>query len=352
MLNLMKITSLATLILLLNGCTNVIDTLNPATNPKVDASIEVVNYNSIKSIPDMANIGFEWEKVNDSRVIGYNFYRTEIDKGSKELKLIKSIDNKYATHYVDKGLEPKTRYAYQISSRIDGGIESKTTDAYIVQTLPRIVPIDFVQAISNLPHSVKLLWKPHPDKRVGYYRIEKYNTFLNEWILLKTISQRLQAEYLDTGLDNNTSYKYRIKAFSFDDVESAPSKIVIAKTKPLPQVPLNIKASNNQNKEIILTWDASPTADVVKYAIYRSDFSLLGYSKIKEVDTNTHQFTDKTENSGKSYYYKVIAVDKDGLESDTTSVQGISFNNLSNPSTNVALIEQNNTDSKSQKIKL
>ena len=327
MKNLMKTILLTTSILLLSGCTNVMDSINPPTKPKVDNSIEVVNYNSIRTIPDMINVGFEWEKVNDPRVIGYNFYRTEIDKGSKELKLVKVIDNKYATHYVDKGLEPKTRYAYQISSRIAGGIESKTTDAYIVQTLPRIVPVDFVQAISNLPNSVKLVWNPHPDKRVGYYRIEKYNTLINQWILLKTIKNRLQVEYLDTGLDNNSSYKYRVKAFSFDDVESAPSKVVVAKTKPLPVSPTNVRTTNNP-KKIVVSWGASPTNDVVKYVVYRSNFRLLGYTKVKEVNTNTFEYIDNTENTGKSYYYKVLAVDKDGLESSSgvEPVHGLSFN--------------------------
>ena len=308
MTKLMKTTSLATLILLFSGCTNVMDSLNPASAPKVDNSVEIVNYNSIKSIPDMANVGFEWEKVNDPRVIGYNFYRTELDKGSNELKLVKVIDNKYATHYVDKGLEPKTRYAYQISSRVEGGIESRTTDAYIVQTLPRIVPVEFLQAISNMPNSIKLIWKPHTDKRVGYYRIEKYNTLLNEWILLKTVKERLQVEYLDTGLENNTSYKYRLKAFSFDDVESAPTKVVIGKTKPLPSGATNIRATNNEPKKIIIR--------------------AFGYEKIKEVNANTFEYIDSTDVAGKSYYYKIIAIDKDGLESLPEPIQGMSFNNI------------------------
>jgi len=324
----MKITSLATLILLFSGCTNIIDNFNAPTKPKVDNSIEVVSYNSIKSIPDMANIGFEWEKVNDPRVIGYNFYRTEIDKGSNELKLVKVLENKYATHYVDRGLEPKTRYAYQISSITANGTESKTTDAYIVQTLPRITPVDFVQTISDLPNSIKLVWKPHQDKRVGYYRIEKYNTLLNEWILLKTINERLQVEYLDTGLDNNTSYKYRIKAFSFDDVEAAPSKVVIGKTKPLPSNPTNIRISNSEPKKIIISWSPSASSDVVKYEIQRSTFKSFGYEKIKEVNANTTEYTDSTDSSGKTYYYKVIAIDKDGLESSPEPVQGMSFNEL------------------------
>ena len=74
-----------------------------------------------------------------------------------------------------------------------------------------------------MPNSIKLIWKPHTDKRVGYYRIEKYNTLLNEWILLKTINERLQAEYVDTGLDNNTSYKYRIK-FLIDFIKLGSSE--------------------------------------------------------------------------------------------------------------------------------
>ena len=353
MTKLMKTTSLTTLILLFSGCTNVVDNLYPASAPKVDNSIEIVNYNSIKSIPDMANVGFEWEKVNDPRVIGYNFYRTELDKGSSELKLVKVIDNKYATHYVDRGLEPKTKYAYQISSRVEGGIESRTTDAYVVQTLPRIVPIEFVQAISDMPNSVKLVWKPHQDKRVGYYRIEKYNTLINEWILLKTLNDRLQVEYVDDNLDNNTSYKYRIKAFSFDDVEAAPSKTVIGKTKALPSNPVNIRISNSEPRKIAISWGASPSDDVVKYEIHRSTFSAFGYTKIKEVSANTFEYIDSTENSGKTYYYKIIAVDKDGLESTSDGIQGMSTSNeLFKQNTNLAKTEQTNIDSVSQKTNL
>ena len=36
--------------------------------------------------------------------------------------------------------------------------------------------------------------------------------------------------------------------------------------------------------------------------------------------------------AGKTYYYKVIAVDKDGLESSPEAIQGMSFNNLDNKS--------------------
>ncbi|MBU0923396.1 hypothetical protein KKG81_00810 [bacterium] len=311
----MKATSLAALILLFSGCNNVFDGLNTPTKPKINESIETVDFNSIKSIPDIVSIGFEWQKVNDPKVIGYNFYRTDLQKDGKSLKLVKTIENRYATHYVDKDLEPNTKYAYQISAKTSDGSESRTTDAYMVQTLPRIVPVSFVQAISELPNRVKLLWRPHQDKRIEYYRIEKFNTTLNEWIHLKTVDQRLQVEYIDTGLDNNTSYKYRIKAFTFNHVESAPSPVVVGKTKALPLDVTNIKASNNQTKKINISWNASNTSDIIKYEIHRSSYSSLGFSKIATVNSDVLEYEDKINDDGKSYYYRVIAIDKDHLQS-------------------------------------
>lgn len=315
MRKLMKTASLAALLLLFSGCNNLFDNLSTPTKPKINEAIEVVDYNSIKSIADITSIGFEWQKVNDPKVTGYNFYRTDLQKDGKSLRLIKSIENRYATHYVDKDLEPNTKYAYQISARVSDGTESRTTDAYMAQTLPRIIPVSFIQAISDLPNRVKLLWRPHPDKRIQYYRIEKFNTTINEWIHLKTVDQRLQVEYIDTGLDNNTSYKYRLKAFTFNNVESAPTPAVVAKTKALPSDPTNIRVTSNQAKKIGISWNASPTSDVIKYEIHRSSFSSLGFSKIATVKADVFEYTDKIDDDGKSYYYKVIAIDKDYLES-------------------------------------
>ena len=189
MRKLMKATLLTASILLFSGCNNIFDNLNTPSKPKINNSVENVDFNSIKAIPDMTSIGFEWQKVNDPKVVGYNFYRLNLQKNEKNLNLIKSIDNRYTTHFVDKDLEPNTKYAYQISSRLEDGTESQTTDAYVVQTLKRIPPVSFAQAISNLPNRIKLIWKPHPDSRIQYYRVEKFNTTLNQWIYLKTINQ-------------------------------------------------------------------------------------------------------------------------------------------------------------------
>ncbi|MFY4759479.1 fibronectin type III domain-containing protein [Aliarcobacter butzleri] len=327
MIKLMKNILLIALVLLFSACSDVFDSISSPSTPKINNTVPTVNYSSIKSISDITSIGFEWQRVDDPRVVGYNFYRTDLQSGEKTLKLIRAIESRYTTHYVDKELEPKTKYAYQISSRLNDGSESVTTDAYVAETLPRIVPVNGAQAISNLPKKIKLLWQPHPDQRIQYYRVEKYNTTLNEWIHLATVNQRLSAEYLDTGLENNTTYQYRIKAFTFEDVESAPTKTLSAKTKPAPKSPTNVKASNNIPKKIFSTWSPSQNQDIIGYDIYRSSYSSFGFSKVTNVNSTTTEYTDSVDDDGRTYYYRIIAVDKDNLESadNITATKGMSL---------------------------
>lgn len=137
----------------------------------------------------------------------------------------------------------------------------------------------------------------------------------------------MSAEYLDTGLENNTTYQYRIKAFTFEDVESAPTKTLSAKTKPAPKSPTNVKASNNIPKKIFLTWSPSQNQDIIGYDIYRSSYSSFGFSKVTNVNSTTTEYTDSVDDDGRTYYYRIIAVDKDNLESadNITATKGMSL---------------------------
>lgn len=342
MKKLIQISSLATLVVLLNGCAN-LNNISTPVKPKIDESIEVINQQSIKSISDITSVAFEWKKVTDPRVVGYNFYRANMHKDGRRLKLIKSIDNRYATHFLDKDLEPATKYVYQISSKTADGIESKTTEAYVVQTLQRIAPVSFVQAISDLPNRIKLIWRPHEDQRVAYYKIEKFNSTLNKWLPLTTVKGRLQAEYIDNRLDNKESAKYKITAYSFNDVATLPSQVVEATTKPLPNGVKNLNATNNQPKKINLTWGLSPNEDIIKYEVHRSLFKSIGFLKIKDLKNDATSYSDVIDSDGKEYYYKVLARDKDDLLSSPKidPVKGITLSQPDKPILTLAQIQGN-----------
>ena len=116
-----------------------------------------------------------------------------------------------------------------------------------------------------------------------------------------------------------------------------------AKTKALPLPATNIKVSNNIPKKIYITWSASQSPDVVQYRIYRSSYKSLGYSNIAAVNSNTLEYTDEVNADKKEYYYKVIAVDKDNLESssDIEAIKGISLAPPAKPILTLAQIQGN-----------
>ncbi|QDF28633.1 fibronectin type III domain-containing protein [Halarcobacter anaerophilus] len=340
MTRLMKIASLTALILLVSGC-SLKNNLNEPKTPKVDESLESVDSASIRSISDVDAIAFEWRKVDDPRVTGYHFYRANMKKDGTKLKYIDTIENRYATHYVDKDLEPNTKYVYKISAATAGEVESKTTNDYMVSTLPQIEGISFVQAISNLPKQIKIIWRPHPNERVESYKIERSSPETSEWKKLETVKGRLQAEYIDMDLEDNVIYQYRVTALTFDDLESLPSKIVQAQTKPLPDPAFKVNASRDLPRKIALSWQASKSSDVVRYNIYRSSSATSGFSKIHSVGANTFKFEDFINEDGKVYFYKVRAVDKDGLESSehVNAVMGSTLSKLEKPIITLAQIQ-------------
>lgn len=339
MTNLMKLTSATALALLISGCST--NNLSTPDKPKIDDTLEVIDSTSIRSIPDMNGIAFEWRKVDDPRVIGYHLYRANMSEDGTKLKLVETIDNRYTTHYLDDDLEPNTKYIYKLSSATKKEVESRTTDDYIVSTLPRFESVSFIQAISNLPRQIKIVWRPHSNERVESYEIQRTTPATSEWKTLETIDGRLNAEYIDLDLEDNVIYKYRLISKTFDGIESIPSQSVKAQTKALPEGIISLNASKNLARKINLEWQPSASSDVYKYNIYRSSNPQTAFSQIKAVDVKTLNYSDFINENGKIYFYKISSVDKDGLESDlnVNSTMGSTLPKLNKPIITLAQIQ-------------
>jgi len=338
MTKLMKLTSLTALLLLLSGCSY--KDLNN-NKPKINDTLEVVDSASIRSIPDINAIAFEWRKVDDPRVTGYHFYRANLQEDGSKLKLVDTIENRYTTHYVDEDLEPSTKYVYKISSATAGEFESKTTNDYVISTLPHMEGVSFIQAISNLPRQIKIVWRPHQSERIESYEVQRKTPTTSKWENLETIDGRLQAEYIDLNLEDNVVYHYRIIGKTFDGLETLPSALVKAQTKPLPAGILSLKATTDLPRKIELTWEPSESTDVIQYNIYRSSDAKSGFSIIKRVSAKTLKYEDFVNEDGKVYFYKISSVDKDKLESNlnVNSVMGVSLNKLRKPIMTLAQIQ-------------
>ncbi len=311
-----------------SGCTK-----QPEAPAKIitDKSLPVPVING--HLSEMNAIAFEWQSITDSRVKGFNVYRSNPEENNKKLKRIATIESPYATHFVDTNLKPNTNYAYRFTSFNKDKAQSIGSKTYQASTLPRIASVSFFRSIGNMPRSAKLIWRPHTDTQIKSYKIERKLKKDTEWEEIATIQGRLNAEYIDLDLDDNEVYQYRLFAITYKDIKSVPSEIVTVVTKPLPATIRNVKATQTLPKKIILSWEPSQRENLLYYKIYRSANKDSGYDyHVKLTETS---FSDKIENDGEVYYYKVTAVDADGLESlaQKNPVKGMS---LAKPKTPLA----------------
>jgi len=91
---------------------------------------------------------------------------------------------------------------------------------------------------------------------------------------------------------------------------------------PPPDPPSSLEATTDfEAGSITLQWAASEASDVVEYRIYRgrtAEFDTTG-SGIASVEGQTTSYTDTTVEASAAYYYRVAALDNDGILSSPTS---------------------------------
>lgn len=328
MKNLIPSLLLISSIFIFSGCEK---NLNVTQPPKIEESLPVVDANFIRMIPDYESIALEWQAVTSENIKGYHIYRANMQTDGLNFKRIATVKNKFATHYVDTKLQSNSKYSYTISLIGENGFESRPSAAVTAITLPRLEAVSLVDAISNLPRQIKILWRPHPNQRIEKYTVQRTTPTKAEWKKLIVNEGRYNIEHIDEDLGDNETFMYRIIAHSFDDIESLPSETVTATTKPLPQQITSLNATSNLPRMIQVSWGASPTPDVVKYNIYRSTSAQGSYTKVATAPADHNLFDDMVKEDGKIYFYKITAVDKDDLESKLDEVSPAMGQTLGKP---------------------
>jgi len=320
--------SLSLALSLFTGCTT---QPTPPAKMAIDPKLPVPSLNG--SLSDINTIAFEWKAITDPNVGGYNVYRSNPIENNQTLTRVATINGRFSTHYVDEKLTPNTLYQYRFTSISKEFSESNGSETIEASTLPMIAPVSFFQSVGNMPRSAKLLWRPHPNTRISGYIIDRLNVNDQKWSELKSIEGRLNAEYIDRDLKDGQVYYYRVRAITFDKLITQPSETAKVSTKPLPKEVQGITATTHLPKAIVLKWEPAVVEEFNHYNIYRSASSNGNYEyRVKLTDTT---FTDTTKEDGEPFYYKITAVDKDGLESPMGSVvtQGAS---LAKPRTPIA----------------
>jgi predicted small lipoprotein YifL len=119
--------------------------------------------------------------------------------------------------------------------------------------------------------------------------------------------------FTDTGVDNDTDYRYAVRAVRVEVEVTAtggPSAIITvaaADTTP-PSSPGNLVALPSADA-VRLAWNPSPEVDVAAYAVYRAGES-GEFLRIRTILATTGTvYTDRDVRAGARYRYAVTAID-------------------------------------------
>lgn len=156
------------------------------------------------------------------------------------------------------------------------------------------------------------------------------------------VSEQVSNMYKDEGLDAGKTFFYKVVTVA-EDVKSDFSEVVRAKTltSPMAAVPTGLDIQYT-GKDITVSWEKAQYA--ASYIVYRSTGKYSEYTKVGTTDTNSYK--DTVTDSVYNYYYKIVSVNADDLESEQSEAVALDIKlfgdtiNLYSPTDDVSVINK------------
>ena len=296
-------------LLLITGCA-----INNKPAPKSNPNLPKVK--KFSAYPDRNAIALKWSTV--PQMSGY--YIQKLDNKTHKWTMLATINDSYRSLYVDTNLKPSTKYSYKIATFDKNKVPSlaKEVSQTTLPAITQVIPLEVKPLKKGM---VKIIFRPHVNERVEGYIIQRFDDKEAKWNDIANLTPRYNVEFIDRDLADGKIYKYRIIAYTFDGLKSAPSKTIVVSTYPKPPIVQNVTATHDLPRKIVLKW--SPVKGAKYYKIYTKGF--LGFSYTPIAKTAATTYTDKVNKDGITKYYKVTAVsvhDTESLLSKSPEVMG------------------------------
>ena len=265
-----------------------------------------------------------WPAAQKPNLAGYVVERSFLEAGPYEMLTAQALGAGTA-QYEDATVRGGTTYYYRVravNSRGDLGNPSAAAAAQ--PRNPGAPPKVEGLAADAGQTRVRLTWKPVGYPVAGYFVERRAVTGaagIERWVRLnpQVTPEPLYDDYL--GLSSDVKMEYRVLAVGFDNAEgpaSASVQVVLA-DRSLPEAP-SITGSSGADGQVVLDFaPALPVERTAQFLVLRSGReSDLGVVIGDPLPGDARQFTDHYVSPGESYWYRLVAVDKNGNRSDPT----------------------------------
>lgn len=268
-----------------------------------------------------------WQPLTDPLVRGYRVLRRS-EKGAWEK--IRNLEGREQSTFTDQELGDATSYAYQVVTAYKDGKESPPSPAVMATTKGPPSKVQKLEAVSKQARKIPLSWTPVNEPEVKGYAVFRAGKGSGPFEKIALVEGRETSKFVDGAkrgffeiadpLKDETRYYYKVQAVNIVDVHGEDSPTDNAVTKPVPEPVTGLQANQLEVKQVSLKWKASQEEDIAKYEVYRGRDGQSVNTRVLEVPASATQAADKGLEDGSRYYYRVRAVDKDGLEGDFSNL--------------------------------
>lgn len=230
-----------------------------------------------------------------------------------------------------------TRLRYAVRYVNASGQRATFSNFLLVEPAAKIAEPPTILAKELSADAVTLIWQPPatnidgstPVNLLGYnvYRVEKSQTEIGQTPINTTLVN--DTRYRDQSTRFGEEYNYVVRAVSLgtggNQVESLNSNAMTVATVDTfaPSAPEKISIGATPGR-LAIFFPASPEKDVAGYLVYRSTDPELPKNQWTKLTANLltrTTFQDEAVESGKRYYYYVVALDAAGNQSPPSAVE-------------------------------
>lgn len=213
-----------------------------------------------------------WAVSPDDKVVAY-----EVERAAADAELFVPagrVDKRQDSFFTDRAegrasdpagrLKDETTYRYRVRAINTAGAASDWSEEATATTKPAPAAPTGLQATTDRPKAVHLVWKANPEPDIVSYVIESRVPDSSRWA---GIGRSSEPVFEHERLSDGETRMYRVKAVDKDTLESAWSEEVRGSSRPLPEPPQNISLSWKESGAH-LQWAFSEQT-ISEYRIYR-----------------------------------------------------------------------------------
>ena len=243
---------------------------------------------TVSNVASTGKIKVTWKKLDGAT-------KYEISRATSKDGKYSVVKTSTGSYWTDTSAKVGSTYYYKVKA-IASKSAANSADSEVKSTICALAQPEVT--VSNVASSgkIKVSWKKIDG--ATKYEISRATSKDGKYTVVKTSTG---SYWTDTSAKAGKTYYYKVKAIASKSAANSADSEMKSITCDLPQPTVSIALSSKKPK---VSWKKVEGA--TKYEVYRATSKSGTYSKVKT--TTSLNWKDTAAKSGKTYYYKVVAV--------------------------------------------